>query len=197
MSVWGLEAAYSIPKGIFHRLSGKAGEQFESTLSSSVTRTQEKLTGEVIGITALAPDAGTNVSYVVAARYAECSTREQPVIQVNIGGSGYQVCVNEVNPKGASMLEMFALCCYTDQEGITEKGTCTTFGQLKLAADHAAANGYGGNISNVNEFIGEKQDWESIVSAIKDDYLEENKYDQYLQCLRLMDLFDYQFLKNL
>jgi len=185
--------AYSIPKNILQKLGIRLGDSAKAELPAAVTKTRTKAEGEVIGMTALAPKAGTNVSYVAAARVAPDCVRENPLVQVDIDNSGYQIRVNGVNPKNASLLEMFALCTYADYIGITQHETFDTYSQFKQAADYAAVSGYG----SVSDFIYEATDWESIIGAVKDDYLEHGAYDQYLQCLRLMDLFDYQLLKRM
>lgn len=155
---------------------------------------KEEEESTVLGIATLPPKSGSNMSYVITARYSPESSAQNPVIQVSIDGAGYPVYIKEVNAKSASLLEMFALCSYMDDVGIYDKENAESFARLRTYADYASAKGYWKGITGIHDYIHEKQDWDSIINAIKDDYLQENVYDRYLQCLKLMDLFDFSLL---
>jgi len=181
----------SISQNLLSKLKSHKGNTARRELSAAVTKTRAKASGEIIGMTALAPKTRANASYVAAAHVASDYARENPFVHVDINSNNYRVRVNSVNPKRASLLEMFAICAYADHVGITQREVFDTFSQFKQAANYAAVRGYG----CVNDFIYDATDWESIIGAVENDYLNHGAYDQYLQCLRLMDLFDYQLLK--
>jgi hypothetical protein len=80
------------------------------------------------------------------AKYAECSTQDNPVIYVetNYGGKtvSYNVNINEVDPNNASRLEMFALCSYADDVGIGDDSTFGTYKTLCSYMEMANHNGF-------------------------------------------------------
>ncbi len=57
----------------------------------------------------------------MTAKYAEDDSEDNPVIKVNVtkpnGKEEYLININEVNPRNASEIEMFALCSYADAKG--------------------------------------------------------------------------------
>ena len=114
--------------------------------------------------------------------YSQQSTDEDPIIRVssNYGGEQryYDVHVNEVNPYNASMLEMFALSCYQDDQGITNRGTYGSFTRMKAYRENAADLGY--------DVSGDKMDWVSMLNYMADVQQSET-YTQYMDCRTLAD----------
>lgn len=149
---------------------------------------------EILGMATLPPESGSNMSYVITAQYSPDSTVQNPVIQVGMGGVSYPVFIKEINAKSASLLEMFALCSYMDAAGFCDIENADSFTNLRTYVDHASAKGYWKGMAGIRDYVNEKLDWDSMINTIKDDYLQENVYDRYLQCLKLMDLFDFSLL---
>ena len=174
-------------------------EQFYSNISSAAEISDAKGTGEVLGITTI-PYGNTNISYGMTARYSECSTPENPIIQItsNYGGEKriYDVKVNEVNPRNASQLEMFALMTYQDDQGITERGTFGSYARMKAYSHNAEMNGYCEGIYDYNSFMNDKKDWIAIIQQMMSDYMNiPQTYEQGLACQKLIAGMEKQYNK--
>lgn len=157
-------------------------DAFYSGLSSAVERADGKGAGDILGLSML-PYSDT-MSYGMTAKYSEKSTEEDPVIQIssNYGGEQryYDVHVNEVNPRNASQLEMFALSCYMDDKGMTDSGTFGSYSKMKVYADNAAYNGLYPDLQNPAN-ISIKLNWVSILKEMAQTYLRNMQtYSQYL-----------------
>ena len=50
-------------------------------------------------------------------------------------------------------------------------------------------------LSADKDFCNKKIDWDYVINAVKDVYLEKESFDQYQECLKLMELFDYFYEK--
>lgn len=167
-------------------------DSFYSNLSFATEKSDTKATGDVLGLAMIPYNDG--MSYGMAAYYSEDSKEADPVIRVqsNYGGEQryYNVHVNEVDPKNASQLEMFALSCYMDDKGITDKGTFGSFIKMKAYAENAATNGYTVDLQDVDN-VSAKMDWVSMLKRMARDYLQNPKtYSQYLDCENLSFALD-------
>ena len=136
----------------------------------------------IIGLTMI--PYNNNTSYGVVAKYAEESTAENPVIEVtsNYGGEKvvYKVNINEVDPTNATMMEMFALFSYADDQGLsTPTSSFASFQELKVYAMNAAQNGYCSEITGFDDFTNLKMDWTSVLDSIGLDYMESGVSEQY------------------
>lgn len=168
-------------------------KEFYSSISSAAELVDCSTKGEFLGITMI-PEEVDGVTYGMCASYAVDSTDENPIVQVtsNYGGESvtYKVNINEVNPRNASQLEMFALCSYADDVGISDKGTFGSFQQLNVYGINAEHNGYCNSLSGYNTFMNEKFDWSDIVSRIMEDYLKAGAFDQYDRGTHLMAVLE-------
>lgn len=162
----------------------------------SITFVEEK--NEYLGMTAIA-DGNTNISYIIHTRYAQQSGKKNPMIEVIWNHAGENRCqpvsIKAINPQKATMLEMFALCSFADAVGIYKEDV-GSFQKLKCYAYHAAMNGRCREIANYNDFCKQKLNWDDIVNYMKDVYLDAEVYNQYQQCLKLMDMFDYFLMRH-
>lgn len=157
-------------------------DAFYNGFSSAVEKADGKGTGDILGLTML--PYNDRMSYGMAAQYSEKSTAEDPVIRIssNYGGEQryYDVHVNEVNPRNASQLEMFALSCYMDDKGMTDGGILGSYRKMKVYADNAAYHGLCPDLQNSSN-ISVKLDWVSILKKMSQVYLENAQtYSQYL-----------------
>lgn len=155
-------------------------------------------TEKTLGLTMI-PDGKSNICYGVLMQYAAASTTEDVILEAV---SNYkdkrtvsEIHIKKINPKRATMLEMFALCSYADDAGISEKGATGSFGQLRRYAYNAAVNGKCREIDSFKSFCRLKLDWDSMLNSMKDIYLEAAVYNQYQQCLKFMDMFDHFYEK--
>ena len=165
-------------------------ESFYSNISSAAEKSTTKGVGDVLGMTMI-PFGDTSCSYGLVAKYSEASTPDNPIVRVtsNYGGENvsYDVKVNEVNPRNASQLEMFALMSYQDDMGITDGGTFGSYQKLKTYSINAELNGYCSGITDSNSFMGEKKDWINILQSIMKDYFgNPMSYEQGLDCQKLI-----------
>lgn len=155
-------------------------------------------TSEYLGMTNIA-NGKSNISYVLYAQYSKHSIDDNPIIEI---GMHYQentisklVYIKKVNPKHATMLEMFALCSFADDKNLYEGEAVNSFQQLKGYAHNAAVHGIFQKITQYKDFCNKKIDWDYVINAVKDVYLEKESFDQYQECLKLMELFDYFYEK--
>lgn len=193
MALGGVRAGYA-GTAYAYRKTATAREEFYSAVSSAAQLTEETSLAQyqndsnVIGL-AMIPCGDSNVSYGMKAQYAAESTPDNPVIQVtsNYGGQwvSYNVNVNEVDPRNASQLEMFALLSYSDDQGISDGGTFGSYHQMKVYADNAQANGYWEGNGSWDDFVNAKHDWLSLMTQMADDYSRAGIYSQSLNCQKL------------
>ena len=149
---------------------------------------------KVLGITMMA-DSKSNMAYGLRAQYATAATEEEPMIEIvsNYGGEHmtYEIQVKDVNPRNATMMEMFALCSYADEKMVTEGSAFGSFRELKNYASIAGNQKLGHKVQTYEEFLHEKHNWEAIVHYMKEEFLEAGIYYQYQSCLQLLDIFEY------
>lgn len=158
--------------------------EFYDGLSSASEKSDSSGVGDVLGLTMIR--YSDSMFYGMSAFYSDQSTEKSPIIRVssNYGGEQryYDVHVNDVNPRNASQLEMFALSCYQDDKGITDGGTYGSFTRLKAYAGNAADNSQGIDLQNPNN-ASAKLDWVSMLQGISNVYMQNSQtYSQYLDC---------------
>lgn len=157
-------------------------DAFYNGLSSAVEEADSKGKGKILGLTML--PYSDSLSYGMTAAYSEKSTAEDPVIRISSNYGGVQryfdVHVNEVDPKNASQLEVFALSCYMDDQGITDSGTFGSYSKMKVYAENAAYNGLCPDLLDPANLT-VKMDWVSILKQMAQAYLgNAQTYSQYL-----------------
>ena len=99
--------------------------QIKEPKESNIKKVDDVSDGAVLGIACI-KDSNGKQSYGMAARYADGSTSENPVVQVSLRKSGndveyYDIDINSINPSNATELEMFALCSYADRNVLVER----------------------------------------------------------------------------
>lgn len=181
-------------QSVLRRIQGGLSKYFVTARSDTFEETNEYL-----GITNIADDK-SNVSYVLYAQYMKQSTSKNPIVGVGANYRGEiinrQVYIKSVNPKHATMLEMFALCSFADDTGIYKGENASSFQRLKGCVHNAARNGMCKRIAQYKDFCNKKIDWDRVINEVKDIYLKEEAFDQYQECLKLMDMFDYFYEKR-
>lgn len=154
-------------------LSEKSFETEENTSK------QEK----VLGIGFLNAPTG-NISYGMRAEYAENSTLDNPVIEVTIQKTASEevhfINVNDVNVRGASEIEMFALCCYADDTGQGTGGKFGTWQTLNYYRVNAVDNGEFKLTKSLDLCLSVKQNWLSMIEQMRQLYFEAGLYKQAL-----------------
>ena len=153
-------------------------ESLRSGKHSAIRESTSSDKGRAIGVTTVG-----NIGYL--ARYADSSTRENPIIKIG----DYEVIVNEVDPHNATQLEMFALLSYLDDTNQTNNTGMSSFSKLHSYADLAESNGFCEGINGMNSFYDKTQNWEEIMRAIKEVFLENPQtYEQALDCEKLINI---------
>lgn len=129
--------------------------------------------------------------HLLEAGYADDSTTDNPIIKVRISDESgankeFKVNINDIDPRNATQLEMFALCSYAETHGISDldKNCCS----YKTLADCAFIGGY--EESDIADFVEKKQDWVEIVDKAE-KYGKNGKTN-----VKIADMW-IQMLKNL
>lgn len=147
-------------------------EEFSACVSSLKDNAESTSAGKMLGMTWLPHTDG--VSYGARAVYSEASTEDDPIVLVKtyLGNEEcvHEIHVKEVNPANCTQLEMFALCCYTDDVGITERGSFGSYSKMKVFARNAYDNGYGGVNFEDLEQISIRLNWTDLLRQIAADY---------------------------
>lgn len=180
-------------KSLLRRIQGELSKYFVTAKSNTFEETSEYL-----GTTSIADDK-SNISYVLYAHYMNHSTKENPIIGVRGHYRGEDICrqvyIRLINPKHATMLEMFALCSFADDIGLCKDKNTSFFPELRSYVRNAAAHGINKKITGYKEFCNKKIDWDSVINQVKDIYLKEEAFEQYQECIKLMDMFDHFYEK--
>lgn len=158
-----------------------------------VTRIEGRLQSGIIGMSSFGE--GDNFRFLEA-RYADDSTTENPIIEVRISEefgtpTVFKVNINDIDPKNATQLEMYALCAHADAQGISSADRSGV--SYMSLIEYAGVGGY--EADNMDDFVGKKQNWTQIVSDAQSAALNgtENISDNWTQTLQ--DLFD-AFIEN-
>ncbi|MDE7368062.1 MAG: hypothetical protein K2N24_11975 [Lachnospiraceae bacterium] len=163
-------------------------------------REAEKKEEAVIGLGMLT--FGNNgMRYDIQAQYAPDSTGEDPIVRVMSKNgdqvTAYDIHINDVNPRNATQLELFALLSYADALGNTRDGNLSTYQRVMTYAENAKQNGHWEGTASYDEFLNQKQDWQQIIIDMWDDYADAGLYSQKLNCMELnstMERFSIRFV---
>lgn len=171
-------------------------KDFVGSLSTAAEKVEKQQDGEIIGFGTIM-DQNNSRGWIMQAKYAEGSTQENPVIYVetNYGGEkqAYNIRINDIDPRNASKLELFALSSYADDQGIGSDSTFGTYNTLKSFYDMAVHNNYietGEESDNIwNQFKNEKLNWESACKNVMELLYRCNDLLQYNRGANIMQLF--------
>lgn len=131
----------------------------------------------------------------MAATYAEDSTPQWPIVNVGITcpdgkKENFEVAIKEIDPKNATELEMFVLCQYNDAIG--KKEVDSSFGSWQVLKNNGRNAEYLGDFSmagSVEEFVSVKQDWNAMVSGMKENQIQAGIFKQALDSEKLLEMF--------
>ena len=169
-----------------------AKQDYENTMKMKMPETENK-ENKVLGMGFL-HDKNNPISYGMTAKYAEDYSEDNPVIKVNVtkpnGKEEYLININEVNPRNASEIEMFALCSYADAKGIGTGGTFGSWQTLNYYRDNASHNGYFELSNGTDSFQNVKQDWMKMVQLMMKDYMEAGLFKQSMDGKGLLGIFE-------
>lgn len=132
--------------------------------------------GERLGVT-------TFGNRIYIATYAKDSTADDPIVKVG----NHQVRINDVDPKNATELEMFALMSYMDKNGMTNNRGISSYTKMKAFSGQAEYNGFCEGIYDSETGITEKYDWISILNNAKETFLNiAQTYSQAVEIDRMI-----------
>lgn len=174
----------------------KVANDFMGYMSVASEKVEKQEDGDVLGLTMI-KEPGANRFWGMKAKYADCSTQDNPVIYVetNYGGktASYNVNIHEVNPSSASQLEIFALCSYADDIGSGDNSTFGTYSTLRSYKEMANHNGYLDShmeeCSTFKQFMNLKINWVNMSKKVMDLLYKCNDLIQYKKGLNIMDMF--------
>ncbi|MCX7749673.1 MAG: hypothetical protein N2645_22695 [Clostridia bacterium] len=175
----------------------KKNDSFTCTMNTVTAEMKKKDNGEFIGLTMI-KDPNTNIFWGMKAKYAEDSTSQNPIIQVesNYGGKTaiYKIPINDINPNNASRLEMFALCSYQDQQGKGDNSKFGTYQTLKSFEEMSLHNGYFGEgikeANTLEQFQNIKLNWENACKKTVDLLYKCNDLIQFDKGKAILNLFN-------
>lgn len=164
----------------------KENDNFTYLVSTETTEDKKEDNGKILGLTMIT-DPNSDISWGMTAKYADDSTSQNPIIQVNSNYGGktaiYKIPINDINPNNASHLEMFALCSYADDQGIGDNSKFGTYQTLKSFDYMSIHNGYfGEGVKEVNtfeQFRDAKLNWEEACKKTVDLLYKCNDLIQY------------------
>lgn len=146
---------------------------------------------------------GTSISLGVIdgvgiyAAYAEDSTRENPIVEVHVREEEtekeetYRVPINDINPRYATQMEIFALCAHYDRQKGAADPCESGFAPLKSSYYAGFTHDFFTALT-VEEFVSEKHDWcnrleevskrESILNADSKSWISifEELFEAYM-----------------
>ena len=135
-------------------------------------------------------DKGENIDVMTIgnrgfiAKYADSSTEQNPVIKVG----DYEVRINDVDPKNATEIEMFALTSYMDDKGLTDNNGMKSFNKMRAYSKQAEYNGFCGGISNPDLAWTKNRDWTAILENAKETFFGMSEtYQQGMNCQKIID----------
>lgn len=164
---------------IIEKSNRNAGDTGFLNMGSATRKTTSSDNGKTIGLT-------TAGSTGYAARYADSSTADNPIVKVG----DYEVSIHDVDPSNATELEMFALLSYMEDTGEIPKHGIAAFSKMKAYASQVEYDGVCSGIYDEKAFGSKKQDWLAILSQAKQSYASvPETYAQSLECAKLLAYF--------
>lgn len=146
-------------------------------MGKATSRTTSSSDGKNIGIMTIG-DRG------FIAEYADSSTEQDPIIKVG----DYEVRVNDVDPKNATEIEMFALTSYMDDKGLTDNTGMKTFNKMRAYSSQAGYNGFCNGIADQMTAWSLNRDWIAILQNAKETYLAiPQAYEHGVKCQNIID----------
>lgn len=166
----------------------KAKQTDEYSMKMETSKSNDR----VLGIGTLG-DKNSNIRYGMRAEYAENYSETTPVIKVVVqkltGKEEYNININDIDPRNATEIEMFALCNYADAKGIGTGGKFGSWQTLNYYRDNASHNGYFIQTDETDLFESVRQDWMTMVQVMLKDYMEAGLYKQSLAGKALLEVF--------
>ncbi len=176
-------------RGQYERTGNHKIDDFYENLSSAAEKSTSHAVGNALSMTSI--PFSDSLSYGMLAFHSDQSTDDDPIIKIscNYGGEQryYDVHVNEVNPRKASAIEMFALCSYMDEKGMTNRGTFGSYSGLHAMASNASMCHSFIDLDDASNY-NVKVDWVKMLKEMANEYLKVP--ETYAQALKANQLAD-------
>ena len=159
--------------GGYNTIVNRGDADYEKDFMGAATsRTTSSDKGENIGIMTIG-----NRGFI--AKYADSSTDQNPIIKVG----DYEVRVNDVDPKNATKIEMFALMSYMDDKGLIENTGMKSFNKMMAYGSQAEYNGLCSELSDPDAAWTKNRDWTAILRSAKESFFKiPQAYHQGVNC---------------
>ncbi|WP_248405644.1 hypothetical protein [Butyrivibrio fibrisolvens] len=163
--------AYSY-QGIMHQFQTITYQSSRDIDASELvdTKTTEAESEEYLGELLVTPlhgigsiPVGENNNYVMTASEVIKPGSEDKIVRVHVHDQVIDVNVDEVDPKNATVIEMFAFCQYADAHGTGTSDKFGSFHSMKSVVDPFGQNIY----ASIDEAVTKKQDWHNAISSSK------------------------------
>ena len=168
--------------GIDNKANNNVDEMVEA-LKEKEPRAWDKCHNKILGLMTIPVSSRESIG--VGAFYSNDSTEEDPIITVDVGpNEKYNIHVKEVDPSNANQFEMFALSCYLDDQGITERGSFGSFNRMRNAS--MSASGFMDMTDPAQ--VGKKINWVEMLKEATDVYFGNSEtYAQGVESKKLME----------
>ena len=178
MGINGVDSYYTQDFTIQNQEKGNGSLTTEFELKGNTATSQENAGNKKpLGLTTVG-----NQGYV--ATYADSSTAQDPVITVG----DCEIHVNDVDPRNATKMEMFALMSYMEDKGLIQNRGMKSFNKMTAYASQAEYNGYCNGIYDENAAWTTKRDWTGILENAKGSFMcNSQTYKQGLECENIIN----------
>lgn len=168
--------------GTPNKSNNNVGEMAEAVREKE-PRAWDKCHNKILGLMTIPVSSRESIG--VGAFYSNDSTEEDPIITVDVGpNEKYNIHVKEVDPSNANQFEMFALSCYLDDQGITERGSFGSFNRMRNAS--MSASGFMDMTDPAQ--VGKKINWVEMLKEATDVYFGNSEtYAQGVESKKLME----------
>ncbi len=178
MGINGVDSYYTQDYATQKQDTGHSISASEFELMDNATTSSESFgNGKPLGLTTVG-----NQGYI--ATYADSSTAQDPVIKVG----DCEIHVNDVDPRNATKMEMFALLSYMEDKGLIRNRGMKSFNKMTAYASQAEYNGYCNGIYDENAAWTTKRDWTGILENAKGSFMcNPQTYKQGLECENIIE----------
>lgn len=116
-----------------------------------------------------------NMRYVMTASEVFKPGSSDAIVRVHVGDQDIDVNINEVDPKHASAVEMFAYCQYADAHDTGTEYTFGSYSVLNGIIDPLKKTGY----ASLDDAISKKSNWSETISSSKVSFTKEYTKEKY------------------
>lgn len=139
----------------------------------------------------LGNDVIGNIS--LSAEYSDKSFCNNPVVSVTMKSNNriekIDININSVNPKNATIIEMFAFCKYTESKLPDSPMFFAAWEKLTQFQEIAEKNNMFEPTYNTTDCKNSKKDWSSMVNNVNNILMKEGDYNQLITGKKLEGIF--------